>query len=93
MLPRTNILIATVGLLGIAALFFYPLQAGSFTATHGPVTALRAKHLSWLLLLSLGWLAVRISKLPVAPQAPVVLTNFSPADLLSTPRLTCSLLC
>jgi len=93
MLPRTNILIATVGLLGITVLFFFPLQAGSFTATHGPATALRAKQLCLLLLLSIAWLAVGLLKLPVARQAPAALTNFSPADLLSTPRLTCSLLC
>jgi len=93
MFARTNILIATVGLVGITVLFFFPLQAGSFTATHGPATALRAKHLCLLLLLSIAWLAVRISKLPVALRAPAVLTNFSPVDLLSTPRLTCSLLC
>jgi hypothetical protein len=94
MFPRTNIFIAAVGLLAITVLFLFPLQAGSFTATHGPATALRAKRFYSLVLLSVGTLAVRISRFPVALRAPAALTNFSPADLqLSTLRLTCSLLC
>jgi len=91
---RKNILVAAVGLFGIAILFLFPLQSGSFTATHGPATALRAKRIGSLLLLSLACLAFRLLKLPVALQAPAALTNFSPVDLqLSTPRLTCSPLC
>jgi hypothetical protein len=93
MFARTNIFIAAVGLLGITVLFLFPLQAGSFTATHGPTTALRAKRIGSLLLLSLACLAVRFLKFPVVRQAPAALTNFSPVDLLSAPRLTCSLLC
>ena len=91
---RKNILVAAVGLLGITILFLFPLQGGSFTATHGPATALRAKHLYSLLLLSMAWLAVRMSKFPVALQAPRALTNFSHTGLLLSPlELTCSLLC
>jgi hypothetical protein len=94
MSPRQKIFVAAVGLLGITILFLFPLQWGSFTATHGPATALRAKHLCLLLLLSIACLAVRVSKFPVALQAPRALANFSPTDLLlSPPKLTCSLLC
>jgi len=37
--------VALVAVIGIAALFLFPLAHGSYSATHGPSTALRAKHL------------------------------------------------
>jgi hypothetical protein len=36
--------IVLVAVIGIAALFLFPLAHGSYSATHGPTTALRAKH-------------------------------------------------
>jgi len=93
MFTRKNIFIAAVGLVGITVLFLFPLQAGSFTATHGPATAMRAKRLCSLLLLIVAALALRFSRFPVALQAPRALTNSLPTDLSLSPlKLTCSLL-
>jgi hypothetical protein len=91
---RKNILVAAAGLLAITVLFLFPLQWGSFTATHGPATALRAKRFCSLLLMIVASLALRIAKFPVALRA-----AWAPADLftayplLSPLKLTCSLLC
>jgi len=94
MFTRKNIFIAAVGLVGITVLFLFPLQAGSFTATHGPATAMRAKRFCSLLLLIVAALALQFSKSPVALQAPRALTSSIPAYLSLSPlKLTCSLLC
>ncbi len=53
--------IALLGLLCVTGLFLFPAAWGSFTATHGPATALRAKRFCALLFLAMGWLAERVA--------------------------------
>jgi len=95
MLRRKNILVAAVGMLGITVLFLFPLHWGSFTATHGPATALRAKHFCSRLLLILTTLAAaRFWKFPVALRDPWTSAELPPTNpLLSLLERTCSLLC
>ena len=58
----------------VLLLFFFPLAHGNFQSTHGPVTALRAKRSSLVLIFSIMLAALR------------VLINFIPAMLSRTRR-------
>jgi hypothetical protein len=94
MSARQKILVAAVGLLSITLLFLFPLHWGSFTATHGPATALRAKRLGFLLLAVIACLAARFSTLAVALLSPQALLRFLPTDSpMPVLRPSCALRC
>lgn len=46
--------IALLALMAVAALFFFPLAHGSFSATHGPITALRASRFRAVLMFAMA---------------------------------------
>lgn len=53
--------IALLAVMAIAALFFFPAAHGSYSSTHGPITALRSFRLRVFLLLVIAAAAAALS--------------------------------
>jgi hypothetical protein len=88
-----------LALICVVLMFLFPVGSGSFSATHGPATALRAKKAAALLLLNLtilvaGILTVACGSILNLCDAPLAaLPHPNAAQNSELPALTCVLLC
>jgi hypothetical protein len=75
---------------GVLIVFFLPLPVGPYTATNGPVTAMRAAVAAWLLLMAISAiLALPVHSVPeVAEPVEMVMPSASP-DSTSHIALRC----
>ena len=82
--------IALVLMIGTLAVFLCPLSAGPFTATNGPVTALRASAAAFALLLSMSAIVCLSLRLMTGSIRPALtLCSSAEALLVQMPILRC----
>lgn len=55
--------VALVVLMAVAALFFFPAAHGSFSSTHGPITAVRSLRMRTLLMFAIAAAAAVLTAL------------------------------
>lgn len=58
--------IALLALMAVAALFFFPVSHGSYSATHGPMTALRASRFRVVLMFAIASAAAALMAIVAA---------------------------
>jgi hypothetical protein len=81
--------VALLAIMAVAALFFFPAAHGSYSATHGPITALRAYRLRAFLLFVISSAAAALAAILQA----LVSIGTTWAEFLVSPLLSSHCTC